>query len=162
MKQRWLIDGHNVIHARRGLRDLLSKDSSGALSQRKLIDDVHLITDIAGDEVWVAFDSRHFKSLSEKWRAEQESAGIRVSYGSADEQADTLIERWVLAALEPDKIIVVTNDLAIRSLVEAAGAFSISVSEFAERLRALVGVQQRKIERQNNQASDDFRNEIPL
>ncbi|MEM9025402.1 MAG: NYN domain-containing protein [Verrucomicrobiota bacterium] len=162
MKQLWIIDGHNVIHGRPELRDLLSKDPSGALSQRQLIDDVHLLTDIAGDEVRVAFDSRHFKSLSEKWREKQKSTGIQVYFGSADEQADTLIERWVLAALEPDKINVVTNDLAIRSLVEAAGAFSISISEFDERLRALIVVQQRKIERQNNRASGDFRNEIPL
>lgn len=162
MNTLWIFDGHNLIHGIPLFRGLLSEDPSGASAQRRLVEDVLLFSDVGGADVRVAFDSRHTKTLSEKWQENQAVKGVEVYYGSADEQADTLIERWVLAVVDPSKVSVVTNDREICSIVEAAGAFSVSISEYQERVKTLAATQQRRIRIRNLKATDDFQNGIPL
>ncbi|MGB0369926.1 MAG: NYN domain-containing protein [Opitutales bacterium] len=162
MSQTWIVDGHNVIHARPDLQKLLRDDSTGASAQRVLIEQIRIFADFGSAGVKVAFDSGHLKSLSEKWQERQRSRGVEIHYGSAEEQADTIIERWVVACSDPSKVFVVTEDRAIRHVIEAAGAFSVSVQEFTQRRAALEVQQSRMLKNQNARAADDFRNGLPL
>ena len=162
MSDLWVIDGHNVIHALPELRKMLAADKTGANAQRALCDQAQLLADFANHELVIIFDSRHEKSLSEKWQERQKRSGMTILYGAADLQADTLIEQRVVADSSKRRIYVVTEDFAIKQVVQAAGGFSVSISEFESRLRGLEKQQSRVVHRQNKQADDDFKNGLPL
>lgn len=162
MSELWIIDGHNVIHASPALRRLLAADKTGSNAQRTLVEQARLLADFANHELLVVFDSRHEKSLSQKWQERQQRQGIDICYGSADTQADTIIEQRAVAEARKRRVYVVSEDLAIRQIVQAAGGFSVSIAEFESRIQTLEQQQARAVQRRNQQADDDFRNGLPL
>ena len=162
MNDLWIIDGHNVIHASRELKALLAQDSTGSTAQRTLFDQARLLADFANHALLIVFDSRHVKTLSEKWQERQQRSGIEVCYGSADTQADTLIEQRVVRDSGKRRIYVVTEDNAILHVVQAAGCFSVSIKEFESRIETLEKQQARVVKRKNTQADNDFKNGLPL
>lgn len=156
----WIIDGHNLIHGWSVLSDLLRADSSATTAQRELVHRVRVLHDFGGAEVEVVFDSRHLKTLSEKWLERQREKGVRVSYGSADTQADTLIEQRVVRHARSGSCVVVTEDRMIRDAVEAAGALSIGASDFIRELQAAEARQTKAVRKLNRAGSDQFGNRL--
>ena len=162
MSKLWIIDGHNVMHRSRLLRSLLKGQACDA-AQKRLIEQARLFHDFGGDSVIVVFDSRYEKSISDKWHERQKRTGINILYGSADEQADTLVERNAVEAKSLGKtVFVVTEDRAVCHTVEAAGAFSMGVTEFEARIDSIEKQQSRAVMKKSEAADDDFRNELPL
>ena len=158
--KRWIIDGHNVLHASSELRGLLSADSSSTSAQRALIHRVSVLKDFGGGSVEVVFDSRHEKSHRDRWQERQGVKGIEVTYGSADTQADSIIEQRVVASDSPESYRVVTNDRMIRYAVEAAGAEAVSVEGFVRELAQIEARQSRAINQRSKTAGAEFGNRL--
>jgi predicted RNA-binding protein with PIN domain len=122
MSARYLvIDGHSVIFAWPDLRKL--HDRNRAAARKALIDRLQYLHDTSGWRVTVVLDGK---------RGTVPASGVRkptdmvVSYATADQTADSVIERLVGASGVAKDILVITADEAERLTVESLGAATAS------------------------------------
>jgi predicted RNA-binding protein with PIN domain len=116
-----VIDGHSVIFAWPDLRQL--HDRNRAAARKALIDRLQHLHDTTSWRVTVILDGKLGTALP---------AGVRkptdmvVSYATADQTADSIIERLVSSSGVAGQILVITADEAERLTVEALGASTAS------------------------------------
>jgi predicted RNA-binding protein with PIN domain len=124
MSARYLvIDGHSVIFAWPDLRKL--HDRNRAMARKALIDRLQHLHDTTGWRVTVVLDGKLGTTLSSGVRKPTDMA---VSYATADQTADSIIERLVGASGVANEILVITADEAEKLTVESLGAATASPS----------------------------------
>ncbi|HEV3273120.1 MAG TPA: NYN domain-containing protein [Candidatus Methylacidiphilales bacterium] len=122
MSARYLVvDGHSVIFAWPDLRKL--HDLNRAAARRALTDRLRHLHDTTGWRVTVVLDGRLGTAVSREARKATEMV---VSYATADQTADSVIERLVAASGVAKDILVITADEAERLTVESLGAATAS------------------------------------
>jgi uncharacterized protein len=121
-----LVDGHSVIYAWASLRQI--HQERPALARDALIRTLEHLHDSSEWRVTVVFDGRY--GISPPRRRHD----MVVAYSSADESADSIIERLVGTTGKAGEITVVTADLAERRTVESLGALSLDPAWLAEEI----------------------------
>ena len=116
-----VIDGHSVIFAWHDLRQLHDRNRSAA--RKALIDRLQHLHDTSDWRITVVLDGKLGTALP---------AGVRkptdmvVCYATADQTADSIIERLVGLSGKAKDILVITADEAERLTVESLGAGTAS------------------------------------
>ena len=118
-----VIDGHSVIFAWPDLRKL--HDQNRALARKALIDRLQHLHDTTDWRVTVVLDGKLGTSPPTGVR---KPTDMVVSYATADQTADSIIERLVSASGVAKDILVITADEAEKLTVESLGAASASPS----------------------------------
>jgi predicted RNA-binding protein with PIN domain len=124
MSARYLvIDGHSVIFAWPDLRKL--HDRNRAMARKALIDRLQHLHDTTDWRVTVVLDGKLGTALPSGVR---KPTDMVVSYATADQTADSIIERLVGASGVAKEILVITADEAEKLTVESLGAATASPS----------------------------------
>jgi uncharacterized protein len=124
MSARYLvIDGHSVIFAWPDLRKL--HDQNRTVARKALIDRLQHLHDTTDWRVTVVLDGKLGTAISS---GERKPTDMVVSYATADQTADSIIERLVGASGVAKDIVVITADEAEKLTVEALGAATASPS----------------------------------
>ena len=111
-----LIDGHSVIFAWHDLRKL--HDRNRAAARKALIDRLQHLHDTSDWRVTLVLDGK----LGTAFRpAPRKPTDMVVSYATADQTADSIIERLVGSFRGAKDILVVTADEAEKLTVESLG-----------------------------------------
>lgn len=113
-----LVDGHSVIYAWPELRHL--HQIKPAQARLQLVTLLQQLQDASDWRVTVVFDGR-FGTTPVRRHGELVEA-----YSTADETADSIIERLTSGSGKAQEILVVTADTAERHTVEALGAECVS------------------------------------
>lgn len=122
MSARFLVvDGHSVIFAWPDLRRLHERNRAQA--RKALIDLLTQLHDISGWRVTLVLDGKRGTASPP---ASSKPTDMVVCYATADQTADSIIERLVAASGVAKDIWVVTADEAEKSTVESLGAISVS------------------------------------
>jgi uncharacterized protein len=116
-----VIDGHSVIFAWSDLRKL--HDRNRAAARKALIDRLQHLHDTTDWRVTVVLDGKLGTAHPTGVR---KPTDMVVSYATADQTADSIIERLVGASGVAAKILVVTADEAEKLTVESLGAATVS------------------------------------
>ncbi|MFH1784251.1 MAG: NYN domain-containing protein [bacterium] len=138
MSVHYIVDGYNVIHKMHKLegkslqyaRDYFLAFLSNARPQGSLQNEVTVVFDAKGDVFY-------------PWRNPSDIRVIFSSGKSADEEIEILVQK----ASNRKRVIVVTDDKALRFAVSGIGADYISVREFLQRAKNRSGA---KILRKRN------------
>ena len=90
--------------------------------------------------------------------------GYIVINSSFVEGADGVIERMLMGAMQPERIVVVTNDGLIRNCAYAHGSSAMRVEEVAKRLDYTIESSKsiRKDSKPSTRSFDSFENKIPF
>src|SRR5471032_1740999 len=112
-----VIDGHSVIFAWPDLRKL--HDENRAAARKALIDRLQHLHDTTAWRVTVVLDGKLGPALP---TGDRKPTDMVVSYATADQTADSIIERLVGASGVAPEILVITADEAERRVVESLGA----------------------------------------
>jgi len=116
-----LIDGHSVIFAWHDLRKL--HDQNRAAARRALADRLQHLHDTSEWRVTLVLDGKLGTVVS---TGPRKPTDMVVSYATADQTADSIIERLVGASGKAQDIVVVTADEAEKLTVESLGASTAS------------------------------------
>ena len=116
-----VIDGHSVIFAWPDLRKL--HDENRAAARKALIDKLQHLHDTTDWLVTVVLDGKLGTTIPSGTR---KPTDMVVSYATADQTADSIIERLVGASGAAKNILVITADEAEKLTVEALGAATAS------------------------------------
>jgi predicted RNA-binding protein with PIN domain len=118
-----VIDGHSVIFAWPDLRKL--HDRNRAAARKALINRLQHLHDTTDWLVTVVLDGKRGTALPS---GDRKPTDMVVSYATADQTADSIIERLVGASGVTQEILVITADEAEKLTVEALGAATASPS----------------------------------
>jgi predicted RNA-binding protein with PIN domain len=118
-----VIDGHSVIFAWPDLRSL--HDQNRAAARKALSDRLQHLHDTSEWRVTLVLDGRMGTAVSPGVR---KSTDMVITYATADQTADSIIERLVAASGVAGEILVITADEAERLTVESLGATTASPS----------------------------------
>jgi uncharacterized protein len=122
MSARYLvIDGHSVIFSWPDLRKL--HDSNRAAARKALIDQLQHLHDTSDWRVTVVLDGKMGTASAP---GIHKPTDMVVSYATADQTADSIIERLVAVSGVAPEILVITADEAERLTVESLGAATAS------------------------------------
>jgi predicted RNA-binding protein with PIN domain len=122
MSARYLVvDGHSVIFAWPDLRKL--HDENRPAARKALIDRLQHLHDTTDWRVTVVLDGKLGTAISS---GERKPTDMVVSYATADQTADSIIERLVAASGAAKDIVVITADEAEKLTVESLGAGTAS------------------------------------
>jgi predicted RNA-binding protein with PIN domain len=122
MSARYLvIDGHSVIFAWHDLRQLHDRNRSAA--RKALIDRLQHLHDTTDWRVTMVLDGKMGSNLPTGVR---QPTDMVVFYATADQTADSIIERLVAVSGVAKEILVITADEAERLTVESLGAATAS------------------------------------
>jgi predicted RNA-binding protein with PIN domain len=116
-----VIDGHSVIFAWHDLRQLHDRNRSAA--RKALIDRLQHLHDTSDWRVTVVLDGKMGTAVPTGVR---KPTDLVVSYATADQTADSIIERLVAASGVAEQILVITADEVERLTVESLGAATAS------------------------------------
>ncbi len=116
-----VVDGHSVIFAWGDLRTLHNQNRAAA--RRALIDYLQHLHDISHWRVTLVLDGKLGTTIPSGTRRPTD---IVVSYATADQTADSIIERLVAVSGVANEILVVTADEAEKLTVESLGATTAS------------------------------------
>jgi predicted RNA-binding protein with PIN domain len=123
----WLIiDGYNLLHQCEALVEIAKRD---LLSARQGL--VRLTESAAlqmAHQTTIVFDGRE-KGIDPSLTSKH----LEVYFSPGHLSADSIIERLVCKVPNPERLLVVTSDLAERTTVSGAGAHTMSSREFMER-----------------------------
>lgn len=159
MQEHLIIDGNNALHAIPELACELKQDRSRARDSL-----LHLLEPLGGSSaslLTVVFDGRGGPQSVSKHRGMDE---YTVIYSSSVEGADGVIERMLMAAKHPEKLVVVTNDSLIRNCAYAQGASAMRVEEVSKKLDYAIE-RVRSVSKRSNiskSSKDRFENKIPF
>ena len=124
MSARYLvIDGHSVIFSWPDLRKL--HDSNRAAARKALLDQLQHLYDTSEWRVTVVLDGKMGTASAP---GTHKPTDMVVSYATADQTADSIIERLVAVSGVAPEILVITADEAERLTVESLGAATASPS----------------------------------
>ena len=124
MSARYLIvDGRSVIFAWPDLRTL--HDQNRAAARKSLADRLQHLHDTSKWRVTLVLDGKLGTAIASGTR---KPTDIVVSYATADQTADSIIERLVAASGVAKDIVVITADEAEKLTVESLGASTASPS----------------------------------
>lgn len=123
-----LVDAHSVIFAWPELRALHSRRMS--LARDELIKRLTHYQDVTEHRVVAVFDGQGSKNSDLA-----SPDGIQIFYSSAQQTADSIIERLVAKYGEQHDLTVVTNDRMERQTACTFGALTLSVELFLLRLK---------------------------
>jgi len=118
-----VVDGHSVIFSWPDLRKL--HDENRAVARKALLDRLQHLHDTTDWRVTVVLDGKLGTALPSGARKPTDMA---VSYATADQTADSIIERLVGASGVAKEILVITADEAEKLTVESQGAATASPS----------------------------------
>jgi predicted RNA-binding protein with PIN domain len=118
-----VIDGHSVIFAWHDLRTLHERNRAAA--RKALIDRLQHLHDTTDWLVTVVLDGKLGTALPV---GDRKPTDMVVSYATADQTADSVIERLVGASGVAKDILVITADEAEKLTVESLGASTASPS----------------------------------
>ena len=122
MSARYLVvDGHSVIFAWADLRNLHNQNRAAA--RRALTEHLQHLHDISQWRVTLVLDGKLGTTAP---TGPRRPTDIVVSYATADQTADSIIERLVAASGKAKEITVVTADEAEKLTVESLGAATAS------------------------------------
>ena len=124
-----VIDGHSVIFAWPDLRKL--HDENRAAARKALIDKLQHLHDTTDWLVTVVLDGKLGTTIPSGTR---KPTDMVVSYATADQTADSIIERLVAASGAAKDITVITADEAEKLTVESLGASTASPSWLCKEL----------------------------
>lgn len=131
MKPRVLIvDGHSMIFQ---WPDLTLQHAKRTAAARESL--VRMLTGLQDNTDWhvtVVFDGAGAKPSE----ATSGARGVQVFYSTADQSADSVIERLAAKYAERYEVTVATNDLMERTTVASFGANSISAWQLREEIEA--------------------------
>ena len=128
MQEHLIIDGNNAMHAIPEIKKEMTLDRN--LARDSLLRMLEpLVSD--GVRVTIVFDGREGKGSLQSYKRLD---SYDIFYSSSSEAADGAIERMVMAAKYPDRIIVVTNDNLIRNCAYQSGASAMRVEQLIKRL----------------------------
>ncbi len=139
------IDGHSVIFAWPDLRGLHERNRAAA--REALADRLQRLHDTTSGRVTLVLDGKLGTVVSSGPR---KPTDMVISYATADQTADSIIERLVAASGVAKEIMVVTADEAERLTVEALGAETASptwLREILEREGASFGDELERVHR---------------
>jgi uncharacterized protein len=130
MSARYLvIDGHSVIFAWPDLRKL--HDQNRAAARKALTDRLQHLHDTTEWRVTLVLDGKLGTAIPSGTR---KPTDMVVSYATADQTADSIIERLVAASGVAGQILVITADEVERLTVESLGASAASPSWLRQEL----------------------------
>ena len=124
-----MVDGNNALHSIPELTNELSRDRN--LARESLLRLLEPLQSGGNVLLTVVFDGRGGRSSISKHRNVEE---FTVIYSSSMQGADGVIERMLMAAKSPERIVVVTNDGLIRNCAYQNGAAAMKVEELLKRL----------------------------
>ena len=116
-----VIDGHSVIFAWADLRQL--HDQNRAAARKALADRLQHLHDTSPWRVTLVMDGKLGTAIP---MGKRKPTDMVISYATADQTADSIIERLVAASGVAPQITVVTADEAERLTVESLGAATVS------------------------------------
>ncbi|HEX4141625.1 MAG TPA: NYN domain-containing protein, partial [Candidatus Methylacidiphilales bacterium] len=116
-----VIDGHSVIFAWADLRRL--HDQNRAAARKALADRLQHLHDTTHWRVTLVMDGKLGTAIP---IGKRKATDMVISYATADQTADSIIERLVGASGIAAEIMVVTADEAERLTVESLGAATAS------------------------------------
>ena len=129
--ERLIVDGYNVVHAWKSLKQLASNASLEA-AREKLIERLSVLGLVTGEEVTLVFDAHHSSALT---NSAETVEGVRVVFTRKGHSADHAIERLAYEASQAgDVITVATSDRFQRDLVRGMGGAVISSLELERRV----------------------------
>jgi predicted RNA-binding protein with PIN domain len=130
MSARYLVvDGHSVIFAWPDLRAL--HGSNRAAARKALAERLQHLHDTAHWRVTLVLDGKLGSAIASTPR---KPTDMVISYATADQTADSIIERLVAASGVAPEILVITADEAERRTVESLGAITASPAWLREEL----------------------------
>ncbi len=129
MQEHLIIDGNNAMHAIPDLAKELRVDRS--LARDSLLRFLEPLHSHGGSLLTVVFDGKGGPQRISKHRGLDE---YTVVFSSSSEGADGVIERMLMAAKQPERLIVVTNDALIRNCAYEQGASAMRVEEVLKRM----------------------------
>jgi predicted RNA-binding protein with PIN domain len=130
MSARYLVvDGHSVIFAWTDLRTLHQQNRSAA--RKALADRLQMLHDSTEWRVTLVLDGTHGTVVP---TGPRKATDMVVVYATADQTADSIIERLVAASGVAAQVMVITADEAERLLVESLGAMTSSPMWLREEL----------------------------
>jgi predicted RNA-binding protein with PIN domain len=130
MSARYLVvDGHSVIFAWNDLRTLHQQNRAAA--RKALADRLQTLHDSTEWRVTLVLDGTHGTVVPSGTRR---SADMVVVYATADQTADSIIERLIASSGVAGQVLVITADEAERMLVESLGATTASPAWLHEEL----------------------------
>lgn len=124
-----VIDGHSVIFAWPDLRQL--HDQNRAVARKALADRLQNLHDTTDWRVTLVLDGKLGTVIPTSHR---KPTDMVISYATADQTADSIIERLVGASGVAAQILVVTADEAEKLTVESLGATTASPSWLRQEL----------------------------
>jgi len=124
-----LVDGHSVIFAWPDLRAL--HDRNRAAARKALADRLQQLHDTTPWRVTLVLDGKLGTVAA---TAPPKRTDMVISYATADQTADSIIERLVASSGVAPDILVITADEAEKLTVEALGAMTSSPSWLREEL----------------------------
>lgn len=155
-----MVDGNNALHSIPELANELSRDRSQAReSLLRLLEPLQ-----SGENILltVVFDGRGGCSSISQHRNIEE---FTVIYSSSVQGADGVIERMLMAANSPERIVVVTNDGLIRNCAYQCGASAMQVKELLKRLDGTIDQTAQRIRNRSARKGDTlskFENKIQI
>ena len=155
-----MVDGNNALHAIPELRRELAVDRNRA--RDSLLCLLEPLQAAENCMLTVVFDGRGGKSSVSK------HANIEnyvVIYSSSVQGADGVIERMLMAAQSPERIVVATNDGLIRNCAYECGAAAMKVEELVKRLDRSIEQSAKRVRNRskpNRKGPDGFENKIPF
>jgi uncharacterized protein len=130
MSARYLVvDGHSVIFAWPDLRAL--HDRNRAAARRSLIDLLRQLHDTSSWRVTLVLDGKMGSLVAD---GSSKPTDMVVYYATADQTADSIIERLVAASGVAPDVTVITADEVEKLTVEALGAMTSSPGWLREEL----------------------------
>lgn len=151
---RILVDGYSLLHHWKDLAPGKARHSDAA--REELVHQITRYSDASGTPVTIVFDGAGPTRESDALPSNPE---VEVIYTRGGQSADQLIERVAHRMKPYGEVLVVTDDLAERDTVEAAGALISSCSNFIHSLEAAVAEMDRKIKTLNQREKIKFKSQ---
>ena len=159
MQEHLIVDGNNALYAIPEFARELKIDRSRA--RESFLHFLEPLQAMGSCLLSVVFDGKGGPQSVFKHRGIEE---YTVIYSSSVEGADGVIERMLMGAKQPERIVVVTNDGLIRNCAYAHGSTAIRVEEVAKRLDYAIERSKslKKISKPSTSPFDSFENKIPF
>jgi predicted RNA-binding protein with PIN domain len=148
---RILVDGYSLLHNWQQLAP--GKPRHSETAREELIHRLTQYYDASGTPVTVVFDGKGGSHDFEDLPSPEE---VEVVYTPRGQTADQFIERVAAKMKSYGEVLVVTDDIAERDTVEAAGAVVSSCANFVQSIESAIAEVERKIKNLNQTERSKF------
>ena len=129
MKESYVIDGYNLLHAMGVLLGKVVGPQGLEKARQKLLTSLAEAFGSDAGKLTVVFDAAAAHAVA---HAEQTIHGIRVLFAVADQEADDLIERLITQHPHPRHLAVVSDDHRLQRAARRRHAQDMSCGEFLD------------------------------